>query len=216
MAELSTRQQQLMQGFRLPDERVQDTSAPTLNARQQQLMQGFTVDNVLVKPAERQTAEMQLQGLLVRQSKGEQGLQDQITLLRQKTGIPDEDPGKQFIPQQEAGLGTKTGVAGRKLLTGEDKVTPESQALPTIYDASFMQDYPEADKAKFAALHMFTPNEKEQAKIINEQFPDMQTSFDDAGNLMITDNKGVKAQSNVPGFSTADVMQTLGGAGLFS
>jgi hypothetical protein len=94
---------------------LQDIQAAIARKQQQQASQpGVTLEQIRAAIARKQQAQpqtdpqlLQLQDLLVRQSKGEQGLQDQITQLRGSAGAPDDSRTisgmERFKPEAPAG-----------------------------------------------------------------------------------------------------------------
>jgi len=101
---------------------------------------------------------LQLQDMLVRQSKGEQGLEQPIEDLRQLTGQPDS--GKTFgsggiVPKLEATASMLSGMAAQPiagvagLITAKDPFSPEGSAGTTVRNVQEALTYqPRTEKGK--------------------------------------------------------------------
>lgn len=150
--------------------------------------------------------DVDLQDLLIRQSKGAQGLQPQITALRTQLNQPEQ-------PALQAG-GLQPQTSPFPVERGESRAALE---LPELGTGGLLGGQ---DKLKIAAISpvlLATTDNQELANIITENFPDVGQQFSPAGELILANNKtGAKVIVNRPGLSRLDLLQGLGIAAAFT
>lgn len=167
-----------------------------------------TFDLSTAKPAlqiQEGATDIDLQDLLIRQSKGEQGLQGQITNLRGQLDQPDR-------PALQAG-----GLAPQTPFPEERGETRAAQELPELGTGGLLGGQDQAKIAAISPVILATTNNQELANIITENFPDVGQQVSPAGEVILANNKtGAKVIVNKPGLSRLDLLQGLGIAAAFT
>lgn len=163
---------------------------------------GVSQDQIQVELLRRQQPVQQnpllrLQDLLVQQARGEQGLQPEITQLREQTGRPDSGE----LAVQPAGI--------LETITGAERIAlrPELGTLPE-FGASERADQLNSEGFKLAAGLLSTANPDEQIDVIKGIIPEAEFEKLNDGTIIVNvpDGQGGTERSvlNRPGFSPQD------------
>lgn len=99
-------------------------------------------------------------------------------------------------------------------VTGTQRATPETQALP---EWTSMPELNQMSVASFkTALGTLVSNPKETVQILQSNFPGVQVSQDAKGNFLLKSSVDGKQYAIPPGFSMGDIPRALGGLAAFT
>lgn len=151
--------------------------------------------------------KLALMKLQVQDEEREAQIQQPIELPEMETVEPAEPPSKLDMAEDVVG-------AVSNLITGDDRTTPQIEALP---DWSQLPEYDEPSlQQKRAQLYALISSPEEAAKILKANFPGVKYRKDEKGNLIITSSVDGKDYAVKPGFRTSDLPRALSLAAMFS
>lgn len=170
---------------------------------------------VIEQPQDVEFSTERYKNLLLRQAKGEQGLDDEINeLTNQLSGISKpEAQTPQPTPEEMQRAEQGSGVLD--IFTGESRMTPELEAMPSIGEAPEFNEF--SMESLKANIGPFTTGDPEEIKaIFKEQYGDrVSFSQDSKGNDIVNFESGSYAL-NKPGASPQDIPKFFGDLLAFS
>lgn len=151
--------------------------------------------------------------LLMQQAQGTQGLEGELSALQAELSQQQADRPQREIPQPEEQPEQASFI--KDLFTGENRTTPELEALPSLGDAPEFNEF-SGDAIK-SNLATFTTGDPEELKtIFKKQYGD-RVSFtkDSKGNDIVNFPSG-QYPLNRPGASAQDIPKFFGDLAAFS
>lgn len=153
-------------------------------------------------PAIEQDDVSRFKSLMLQRAKGDQGLDEEIAFLQSKLSKQQSQREPRVSPQVARPEDQAPWL--KDLFTGENRMTPELSALPSIGSApEFNKFSPESLKATIGTFTTAKPNELKQ--IFKKQFGDNVSFRNDSKGNPIVDFPSGSYALNKPGMSPQDI-----------
>ncbi len=134
--------------------------------------------------------------------------------------IPDSVSNSQALSRApEAAIESEPGFLRRvaNVFTGADRETKSSRELPELFSSDILDGESRLRKAALLPVLLSTSSPREIGDILANNFPNINISEDEKGNIIAINNKtGKQSVLNKPGLSKTDIIQGLGIAALFT
>lgn len=144
---------------------------------------------------------------MIREEKARQA-QERTAAPTQPIELPEMETVEPAEPPSKLDLAEDVVGAVSNLITGDDRTTPQIEALP---DWSQLPEYDSEDSLRQAksAINAMISSPEEALKILKENFPGVTYRKDEKGNLIVTSSVDGKDYAVKPGFRTSDIPRLL-------